>query len=129
MKSTPGIVGDFNENGELDVEDIDLLTAASASGANDKNFDLNDDDLVDFGDVTVWAKDLRNSWIGDSDLDLLFNSGDFVLVFTAGKYETGDAAVWSQGDWNVSIIWDHRDYISLRYELSSESTPANDEGL
>ena len=104
--------GDFNMNNQLDIEDIDMLTAASAAGDNDKTFDLNDDDLVDFADVTVWAKDLKNSWIGDSDLDLMFDSGDFVLVFTAGKYETTDAAVWSQGDWNGDGLFNSGDFVA-----------------
>lgn len=38
--------------------------------------------------------------IGDSNNDGVFNSTDLVLIFNAGKYETGNAATWAQGDWN-----------------------------
>lgn len=37
---------------------------------------------------------------------------------------------WQQSHWLVSVIWDHRDYISLRYELNAPSADDGpDEGL
>ena len=37
---------------------------------------------------------------------------------------------WQQGEWSVSLIWDHRDYITLRYDLISASAGStSDEGL
>jgi hypothetical protein len=93
------VPGDFNSNGTLDLQDIDALTAASATGNNEASFDLNSDALVNQSDVQIWVKTLRKSWIGDANLDLEFSSTDLVVVFQAGKYELNEAAVWSQGDW------------------------------
>ncbi len=37
---------------------------------------------------------------------------------------------WQQSQWSVSVIWNHRDYIKLRYELNAASADdAPDEGL
>ena len=33
----------------------------------------------------IWVNDLKNTWIGDANLDLEFNSGDMVQVFVAGQ--------------------------------------------
>lgn len=107
-----GMAGDFNGDGELSVADINLLTAASASGANDPKYDLNNDSLVNADDVTVWAKNLKNTWIGDADVNGEFNSADFVQAFSAGKYETQQAAVWSEGDWNGSGTFDSSDFVA-----------------
>ena len=106
------VTGDFNNNGELDVEDIDMLTAASASLANDASFDLTGDGNVDSADVSTWIKDLKNSWSGDSNLDGQFNSSDFVTVFGAGLFEKDEAAVWSQGDWNGDGFFNSSDFVA-----------------
>lgn len=37
---------------------------------------------------------------GDANLDLHFDSADFVQVFKAGKYETELPATWAEGDWD-----------------------------
>lgn len=37
---------------------------------------------------------------GDADQDLDFDQLDIVLVAQTGKYLTGDAATWGEGDWN-----------------------------
>ncbi len=98
--STVLLAGDFNLNGQLDAEDIDLLTIQVIAGTNDPAFDLDGDRLVDQTDHRVWIKDLRHTWYGDANLDDEFNSSDFVQAFQAGKYETAGSAGWSEGDWN-----------------------------
>jgi hypothetical protein len=92
--------GDFNQNGVLDLEDVNLLSTESASGKNGVKYDLNDDKLVNGADVDVWATDLRKTWIGDANLDNSFNTTDLVVVFQAGKFELNEDAGWDQGDWN-----------------------------
>ena len=58
----------------------------------DPAFDLNDDGVVNYADREVWVNDLKNTWIGDANLNGEFNSGDMVQVFSRGKYETGEDA-------------------------------------
>ena len=106
-----GGVGDFNGDGELNGADLDLL--AEAQMANDLAFDLNSDGMTDENDRSVWINDIRGTWVGDSNLDGEFNSGDFVFVFTAGQYEDGTAgnSTWATGDWNGDKEFDSGDFV------------------
>ena len=93
-------LGDFNRNGVLDAEDIDLLSVEVRAGLHPKNFDLDNDSLVNEEDRRVWVEDLKYTYFGDANLDLEFNSGDMVQVFAKGKYEAAEDAGWEDGDWN-----------------------------
>lgn len=46
---------------------------------------------------------------GDSNRDGLFDSGDLIEVFRAGKYESIESADWSAGDWNADGVFSTRD--------------------
>ena len=109
---TPQLPGDYNWNGQLDAGDLDLQAGAIAGGLHPKEFDLNGDDLVDFADRLAWVNDLKNTWIGDSNMDLQFNSGDMVQVFVRGKYETGEDAGWEDGDWNGDMKFGSSDMVA-----------------
>jgi hypothetical protein len=102
LELTEGLLGDFNRNGVLDAPDIDLLTATVIAGSNDLEFDLNNDELVNQQDRTIWVHDLRKTWFGDATLDGLFNSDDLILALSSGEYEDGIASnsIWESGDWN-----------------------------
>lgn len=111
--AAPSLEGDFNLNGELDTEDIDLLSKEVATPTGDLSFDLNSDGVVDDQDRTVWVHDLKMTWFGDADLSGEFNSADFVQVFAAGKYEDADVgnASWSEGDWDGNMEFDSGDLV------------------
>ena len=53
-----------------------------------------------------------NTYVGDSNLDGEFNSSDFVVVFTAGKYESGEAATYAEGDWNGDMLFNSSDFVA-----------------
>lgn len=108
----PGEEGDFDNSGTLDVADIDALTRESAAGTNTASFDVTGDGNVDNADVRKWAVELRQTWIGDSNLDGEFNSSDFVSVFSAGLFETQEPAVWSTGDWNGDGVFNSSDFVA-----------------
>jgi hypothetical protein len=106
-------LGDFNNSGVLDVEDIDLLSSAVRLGTNEPAYDLNADQLVDDLDRTVWVETLRKTYFGDSNLDGEFNTADLVQVFQAGLYEDaidGNAG-WASGDWNGDADFNSRDLV------------------
>ena len=102
--------GDYNGNGMLDAGDLDL----QSQGIKDQNlkYDANGDGVVDVADRVVWTNDLKNTWMGDSDLNGVFDSSDFVIVFGEGKYETGEPATWGQGDWNGDMLFDSGDFVT-----------------
>ena len=114
MFSMGATAGDFNGDGLLTSDDIDLLTPAVAIGGNDPNpmFDVNGDEAVDAQDIDVWVKELAKTWIGDANLDGVFDSNDFVQVFSVGKYELPELAVWSEGDWNGDGLFSSGDFVA-----------------
>ena len=104
--------GDYNGNGSLDAGDLDMQAQAIAGGLHPKEYDLNGDDLVNFADREVWVNDLKNTWIGDANLNGEFNSGDMVQVFARGKYEKPVAAGWEDGDWNGDTVFGSSDMVA-----------------
>ncbi|MDG2380627.1 MAG: PEP-CTERM sorting domain-containing protein [Pirellulaceae bacterium] len=108
------IRGDFDNDGALTATDMNLLTDEVRANSNQLPFDLNDDQLVDQLDRIVWIESLKNSYFGDANLDLEFNSTDFVGVFQAGEYEDqiADNSGWSTGDWNGDGEFDSSDFVT-----------------
>ncbi len=119
-------VGDFNADGQLDVEDIDMLTTAAASNPFDLKYDLNDDQIVTTGDVEIWVRDLRKTWVGDANVDGEFNTKDLVDVLTIGKYETGAFAVWSEGDWDADGKFGTSDFVAALIDGGYDLGERND---
>ena len=89
MSGNGGLEGDFDGNDELDAADIDMPSAAIRDGVTDAKFDLDGDGSVATGDRTAWVEQLRDTFLGDSNLDGEFSSADFVTVFSARQYEDG----------------------------------------
>lgn len=106
-----GTLGDFDGNDTLDAADVDALTAEIRAGTNSASFDLDNNEIVNDEDLRVWVEDLLFTYFGDANLDGEFNSGDFVAVFSAGKFETGEAATWAEGDWNGDGVFGSGDFV------------------
>ena len=60
----------------------------------------------------MWVNDLKNTWIGDANLNGEFNSGDMVQVFARGKYERQETAGWEDGDWNGDTFFGSSDMVA-----------------
>jgi hypothetical protein len=114
IEGAGGIAGDLNGNGLLDAGDMDLLSAEVRAGGNNPAYDLNGDGAVSGDDREFWVDNLATTYMGDSNLDGEFNSGDFVFVFQAGEYEDGVAAnsTWGTGDWNGDAEFDSSDFVT-----------------
>ena len=99
---TTGSPVDFNGDGILGAADIDLLCAQIQQDERDPKFDINQDGVVDKLDHDAMIFDHLGSTFGDANLDGVFNSADFVLVFQGGTYEDGvlQNSGWAEGDWN-----------------------------
>jgi hypothetical protein len=115
--------GDFDGNGALDGADIDQLTSESANQTNAAAFDLNGDNLANELDIHVWAKDLKQTWIGDADLSGEFNSSDLVATLAAGTYEVDVNAVWSTGDFNGDGRFNSSDLVAALADGGYEQGP------
>jgi hypothetical protein len=112
--------GDYDGNGVLDAADIDLQAVEMKKDPADQDlakFDHNGDGVIDVGtpdvpgDRLIWIKDLRQTSVGDANLDGVFDSGDLVAVFGEGKYDTGEMATWEQGDWSGDMSFDSSDLV------------------
>jgi hypothetical protein len=107
-----GVVGDYDGDQLLTANDLDLQAIAIEGKQNPQEYDLNGDTVVDYDDRLVWVNDLKNTWIGDSNMDGEFNSSDMVQVFARGKYEKDEGALWEEGDWNADLRFTSSDMVA-----------------
>jgi hypothetical protein len=107
------VPGDVNHNGQLDAADMDLLTQAIITGNNSPLYDLNGDGQVNQDDRLSWIHDLRVTWIGDSNLDGLFDEADLILVMQIGQYEDDvpQNSGWGSGDWDGDLDFGTSDLV------------------
>jgi hypothetical protein len=105
--------GDFNGDFVVDENDIDLLCEQIESGGLDDSFDLNNDGSVNRGDHNELVVNVLETDFGDSNMDGVFDSSDFVQVFARGEYEDGveGNSGWADGDWNCDAEFDTTDLV------------------
>jgi hypothetical protein len=112
--------GDFNNDGEWDCADIDVLTAAIAAMSTDLSFDMNGDGMITLLDITEedtgWlavggannAVTGGNAFLsGDANLDGSVDVSDF-NIWNGNKFTPADA--WCSGDFNADGSVDVSDF-------------------
>ena len=104
-------VGDFDANEVLDASDVEMLSTRirgelAQTWLLDEMFDISDDATVDEHDLAYWVHDVKQTWIGDGDLDGEFNSDDLIRALAANTYEQDVDATWLTGDFNASGRFD-----------------------
>ena len=77
-----GLRGDFNVDGILDDQDIDLLWAQIRAEEPNPSYDLTGDGLVNTDDREEMIVGVFQTTYGDSNLDGAFSTADFVYVLT-----------------------------------------------
>jgi hypothetical protein len=124
---------DFDEDGGIDIRDIDLLVAAVNAGSSDPRFDLNTDSLVNMGDINDWlaiagAANLQYSALfrvrpylaGDANLDGDVDGLDFIL-WNENKFQS--LTGWSNGDFNADGLVDGLDFVIWNSNKFTSSNP------
>lgn len=102
---------DYVADRRLDEFDIDAFAAAIRNNsASVTTHDLDGDQDVDVDDLIEVANLYAGKFVGDSDLDGLFNSS-VVWVMLGGKYDSGQAAGWVDGDWIGDGLFDSGDQV------------------
>jgi hypothetical protein len=96
------IIGDFNDDGVVDLADMDLLSEA-ANNNDAAEFDLDGDGLVDAADRDIFLGGnlitSGNKLNGDADFDGEVQFPDFVIL--AGNFGQSNKK-WSEGDFDMS---------------------------
>ena len=95
--SSPSVdlLGDFDGDGELTVNDIDLLSANFRT--DDPAFDLNGDGGVGLGDYSLWVDDLATVLRGDANLDGIVDFADFLAL--TGNFDNRNGG-WAEGNFD-----------------------------
>ena len=101
------VVGDFNSDGLLDVQDIDLLSAAILSTSPNALFDIDESQRVDRRDLDYMLQSLLNSLPGDTNLDGHVDFSDFVSLSS----NFGSSGGWAQGDFDANRKVDFVDFL------------------
>ena len=105
LSVSPGLchaAWDFNEDGSLGTEDVDMLSSLVRQEAYDTRFDVTVDDVLDMTDRDVWIRQFAGIPYGDANFDGYFNADDLVSVFQGGGYEDDVVGngTWANGDFN-----------------------------
>ena len=103
--------GDFDGNGVLDVHDMEVLQRGIREG--NAQFDLDQNGVADFGDLAEWVENIKKTYFGDTNLDGIFDTEDFVAAFVGGEYLDGVAgnSTWATGDWDGNGDFDTEDIV------------------
>lgn len=107
---------DFDDDGDMDADDIDALAAIVANNINDSDFDLTGDGEVDLEDRDQWLNDAGalnlftgNSFLpGDANLDGVVDGFDF-LAWNQNKFTAIKG--WTNGDLNFDGMVDGLDFM------------------
>ena len=95
---------DVNRDGFCDVADIDAMTQMVINGTKTPT----DRQKL----IESRAPNGFHTYIGDANLDGVFDDQDFVKVFISGKYLTGQEASWGSGDWDGNLLFDDQDFVT-----------------
>ena len=125
--------GDFNADGNVDLQDIDTLTSEIGHGGTRPLFDLNGDGSVDAMDVDAWLiaagqanlpQGGRYLW-GDGNLDGVVDLSDYNL-WNSNKFD--DVGEWSRGNYFIDgsgtvDVSDFNVWSSNKFRTSSHPIP------
>jgi hypothetical protein len=99
--------GDFDGDGDLDLADVDALSAAIATLSTNTLFDTNGDGLVNFADLQHWIVNIKRTVMGDANLNFVTDGSDF-NIWNANKFTVTNQ--WSRGDFNANGVVDGSDF-------------------
>jgi hypothetical protein len=116
-----GILGDFDQNGVLAANDIDLLSAAIRNNSSDSQFDLDNNGAVNIADHTFWVESVFGTLLGDADLDKQVLFADFLAL--ADNF--GQAAGWAGGDFDGDNDVRFADFVTLAQNFGLSGSAAS----
>ena len=126
-----GLVPDFNRQLVGGVDEFYMFTRAITADevgtlyALDPGCATIDECLAGLtgADRVNAVHDQYGTWMGDANLDGVFDSGDMITVFQAGLYETGAAALWADGDFDGNGAFESGDLVAALADGGYEAGP------
>jgi hypothetical protein len=118
-----GNPADLNGDGECNAADIDAIAMAIRNGVIDDKYDIDLNGSINRADHLAYIKQVKKTWVGDSNMDGEFSTRDLVTVFEKGAYETGVEADWSSGDWNGDGFFGTTDLVNAFQDGGFELGP------
>ena len=128
--SGPGFdLGDFDEDGDVDVDDINALCA----GMGDSAFDLDGDGDADEDDLVFMVETLveltdgsgrTGTWRGDINLDGLVNATDLALLAAGFGVVPPPPNFWLDGNLNCDALVDATDLAIMAEKFGLSAPPA-----
>jgi hypothetical protein len=112
--------GDFDNDGDLDCNDVDGLVAEINSGNHNADFDLTGDGLVNADDLNDWVLNEKGTLIGDANLDFQVDISDFNL-WNANKFQSGTG--WCGADFDGNGGTDVSDFNLWNVNKFTSATP------
>ncbi|MEM6332890.1 MAG: MprA protease, GlyGly-CTERM protein-sorting domain-containing form [Planctomycetota bacterium] len=113
----PAAPGDFDEDGDIDVDDIDLLLAHMGDPA----YDLTGNGVTNTADTTYLIHEILGTEYGDVNLDSLINTSDLAVLASHFGQATSS---WAQGDYNGDGIVNTSDLAQLAANFGYDGTGA-----
>ncbi len=103
-----GFSGDFDGDGTLDCDDVNMLVSAVVTGNMSSTYDVNGDGSVNVLDVNQWITGLKGTLIADANLDGTVDGQDFIAW---NNHKFTPTAAWCSGDFNADGFTDGQDFI------------------
>jgi hypothetical protein len=116
------ISADFDGSGEVDASDIDLLMQARNAGANEPQFDLTGDGLVNQADVDHLVEVVLGTHYGDANLDGAVNASDVAIL--ASHFGAAGGQSWANGNANGDASVDLYDLALMLSNLGTGGSPS-----
>ena len=104
------LLGDFNNDRQVNVDDVHLLQNALNAGNVDTFFDVSDDGNVDDVDLRYLVVEIIGSHPGDTDLDQDVDFNDFLTL--SGNFGNDDMR-WFDGNFDSNTVVDFADFLAL----------------
>ncbi len=102
------VEGDFNNDGQLTADDIDILFDAANSPNAAIYMDYDGSFSVNPGDVTVFLQTVVGARFGDANLDGVVDASDF-NIWNDNKFQSCNKS-WADGDFNGDAAVDAADF-------------------
>ncbi|MBN1763866.1 MAG: hypothetical protein JW860_01300 [Sedimentisphaerales bacterium] len=113
-----GPLGDFDSNGILEANDIDLLYAEINAETHIPGYDLTDDGLITQADADMWVQGLVGTRYGDVNLDARVDLLDFAELSMNWQ---NPGFGWASGDFNGDQAVDILDLSYQSYDWLFEA--------